>query len=103
MQIRAAKKGRLLQVKLMGELDHHSAPRFAEQMDAMIEHGADIRILQLDLGELTFMDSSGIGVLMGRYKRMAQLGGSLQVRNESRNIERIMRLTGLYQVIEHIG
>ena len=102
MQIQASKRGQALYVKLVGELDHHSAPIFARQVDRMLEHPA-VRVLELDLKQLTFMDSSGIGVLMGRYKKINARGGRMFVTNESRTIGKVMKLAGLYQIIEQIG
>lgn len=102
MQLKTYKEGQILKVKVFGELDHHSAKSFAEKLDALITRES-IRILELDLKNLTFMDSSGIGVILGRYKKLMARGGKLYVSNENKIIKKIFSLSGLYQVIERIG
>ena len=98
MQVKAVKRGQVLRVKLSGELDHHNAKRLAEQLDTML-YDREITKLQLDLKDLSFMDSSGIGVLLGRYKKLSGRGGSVSVMNENAAIQRIFQLSGLYRVI----
>ena len=93
------KKRNALTVRLSGELDHSAAARLRAELDALIaETGA--RRLVLDLNGLTFMDSSGIGLIIGRYKRMAQRGGSVAVVAANRRIDRIFEMAGLYQLVE---
>lgn len=81
-------------VRLEGDLDHHSA--------AIIRAGIDDAILvnrpktlALDFGGITFMDSSGIGLVMGRYRLMQSLGGEIVMQNLPENIRKVMRLAGL--------
>lgn len=102
MQLKAKKRGQILHVALQGELDHHSAKRFAEQIDTLMLQ-PDVRVIELDLQKLAFMDSSGIGVLLGRYKKIAARGGRMYVLNENKAIKKIFQISGLYQVIEHIS
>ena len=102
MQLKATKDGNILKVKITGELDHHTAKDFARQLDALIVK-ENIRYLELDLKGLTFMDSSGIGVILGRYKKLLARGGKLYVTNENKVIKKIFNLSGLYQIIERIG
>jgi stage II sporulation protein AA (anti-sigma F factor antagonist) len=89
-----------LTVRLRGELDHHIAEQVREELDELI---ADERIMHLiiDMQAMTFMDSSGIGVLIGRYRIMARRKGSLSVRNMNPHIERIFQLSGLHQIINN--
>lgn len=86
--------------ELIGELDHYSAEGIRAQLDALI---ADPRVkrLVLDLSNLSFMDSSGIGVMLGRYRTLSRRGGTMAVRGELvPAIERIFQMSGLYQIIE---
>ncbi len=87
-----------LTVRLRGELDHHSAEQVREELDALI---ADDRIVHLviDMQALSFMDSSGIGVLIGRYRSMTRRKGTMSVKNMNPQIERIFQLSGLHQII----
>ena len=66
-------------VRLTGDLDHNTAAQIREELDLLIEDQS-IRRLVFDLSELGFMDSSGIGMIIGRYRTMARRGGSVAVR-----------------------
>ncbi len=55
-----------------------------------------------DFTKTGFMDSAGIGVLLGRYKRMRELGGEVVVTGEDQRIERILKISGIYQIIRRI-
>ena len=97
--LKHARHGNTLTVRLDGELDQYSAIRIRQDLDDLI---ADTRVkrLILDLQGLTFMDSSGIGVIIGRYRTLLSRGGSVAVCGESPHVQRIMQLSGLYQIIE---
>ena len=85
-------------VSIKGELDHYSAVWIRSEIDARI---AEIRPKKtvLSLSAIDFMDSSGIGLIMGRYARMQKLGGSLTLKNPSERVERICRLAGLERIV----
>ena len=88
-----------LVIKLNKELDHHSSLMIREKTDKMIDRGT-VKNIIFDFEGATFMDSSGIGVIMGRYKRIIFYGGKVAVTNVSEAIDRILRLSGLYKIIE---
>lgn len=79
---------------LEGEIDHHSASLIRCEIDAAVEKNCP-EVLILDFKDVTFMDSSGIGLVMGRYKIMKPLGGELHVSNTSPQIHKVMKLAGL--------
>ncbi len=83
-----------LTVWLSGELDHHSARSLREQVDAAVAR-TDTALLRLDFSGVTFMDSSGIGLIMGRYRLMHSRGGKLLVVGASERLLRVMKLAGL--------
>ena len=83
-----------LSVWLSGELDHHSARSLREQVDAAVTR-SDAKLLRLDFSGVTFMDSSGIGLIMGRYRLMQSRGGKLLVVGTSDRLLRVMKLAGL--------
>ena len=87
-------KGDTVTVYLDGELDHHTAKGVRAELEALIE-SPRVKRLVLDLSGLTFMDSSGIGLVMGRYRLMQLAGGRLSVTGASERIQKIMRLAGL--------
>ena len=79
---------------LSGEIDHHSAKKIRAEIDNTASR-AHPDALILDFRDVTFMDSSGIGLVMGRYSLMQELGGNLQVVNLSTHIKKVMKLAGL--------
>lgn len=83
---------------LAGELDHHNASKIKEEIDNSISQ--DTKILVLDFKELSFMDSSGIGVIIGRYKKMKRQNGAVYVKNMSGQMEKIFRMSGLDKIIK---
>lgn len=80
--------------KLEGEIDHHSAQVIREQIDD-IAGKIKPQTLFLDFGGVQFMDSSGIGLIMGRYRLMKYLGGTLRLVNVSEKIAKLISLAGL--------
>lgn len=80
--------------KLYGEIDHHIAPSIRNKIDSECETYRP-RVLVLDFEGVTFMDSSGIGLIMGRYREISLLGGRLEVTNIPPYLERIVALSGI--------
>jgi len=81
-------------VYLDGEIDHHTARGLREQIDAAIRRETP-GLLVLDFRDVTFMDSSGIGLIMGRYKQMKLHGGEVHITNPSTGIKKILQLAGM--------
>lgn len=80
---------------LDGEIDHHSASAIREEVDKTIDTEKPDMLI-LDFRDVTFMDSSGIGLVMGRYRKLKELPGSeLHITNTSPWIYKVMRLAGL--------
>ncbi len=79
---------------ISGEIDHHSAKEIREVIDCAAERTSP-KMLVLDFRGVTFMDSSGIGLVMGRYKLMSSLGGELEVVNVNSHIKKVMKISGL--------
>jgi len=99
--MRHTMRGDTLTVYLEGELDQCSAAGIRGELDALIGQ-SKARHLVLDMERLSFMDSSGIGVVIGRYNQMARRGGSIAVRRMNRQIDRIFNLSGVYQIVERL-
>jgi stage II sporulation protein AA (anti-sigma F factor antagonist) len=102
MIIECKRSGPQLTVGLSGELDHHSAKSVRNKLNEQMEDSGIKRIV-FDFKGLTLMDSSGIGVIIGQYKRMQKRNGSVEVKNISRSIDRIMAMSGLYNIIKKIS
>lgn len=88
-----------MRVILDKELDHHNASLIKDEIDDMVLKGK-VRDIIFDFEKTSFMDSSGIGIIMGRYKLLKTLDGKVYVTNISGNIERIFVISGLYKIIE---
>lgn len=91
--------GRCLIIRLRDELDHHNAVQIREEADRIIDR-KNIKHIIFDFSEAGFMDSAGIGVIMGRYRKVIFIGGKIAVSNVNSTVDRIFRLSGLYKIIE---
>ena len=86
-------------VRITGELDHCSAQAVRRELDALIAE-LGVKRLVLDMADMTFMDSSGIGVILGRYRELRERGGSVAVKNLNPQVEKVFTLSGMRQVIQ---
>ena len=91
---------RVLTVAPQGELDHCMAERIRNTIDATVLK-TDAKVVVFDLSEAGFMDSSGIGMMIGRYKFMKRRGGGVRVRGMRQPVERVFRMSGLGQIIKN--
>lgn len=91
--------GRCLIICLNQDLDHHYATILREKSDKLIEK-QNIKNIIFDFSKANFMDSSGIGMIMGRYKKVIFTGGKVGVTNVGASIDRIFKISGLYKIIE---
>ncbi len=87
-----------LTANLIGEIDHHTSVSIREVIDKQIQTAMP-KMTILDFSKVTFMDSSGIGLVMGRYKLMQSIDGSLKVTGMSNHIKRVMMLAGLSKLV----
>lgn len=92
-------KGTDLIILVPAELDHHNAEMIRKSSDRMIQN-RNIRRIIFDFQKTVFMDSSGIGMIMGRYKNMRFMGGTVIAIRVSERIRRILTLSGVYKVID---
>jgi stage II sporulation protein AA (anti-sigma F factor antagonist) len=88
----------VLLIRVSGELDHHTADQLREQATKALEN-EEVRHIVLNLEHLTFMDSSGLGVVLGRYKQIKQLHGEMVVCAISPPIKRLFDMSGLFKII----
>ncbi|HHW30318.1 MAG TPA: anti-sigma F factor antagonist [Clostridiaceae bacterium] len=99
MTVKFTRKGAVLIVKVYGELDHHTAEYFRQKIDSEIVKSTTRDII-FDFSKLDFMDSSGIGVLMGRYKNLIQLKGRAAIVNPNKQIRRILEMSGILKIMK---
>lgn len=97
MGVELKTKEKELTALLSGDIDHHTAKQMREEIDSQASLDKP-ELLKLDFQNVDFMDSSGIGLIMGRYKLMQSLGGRLRVINVPNYIARVIRLSGLDQL-----
>ncbi|MDD2189362.1 MAG: anti-sigma factor antagonist [Eubacteriales bacterium] len=97
MQIEFEMTDEILIVNLEGELDHHYAAVIREEIDKTVD-AFHSKHLIFNFEKVTFMDSSGIGVVMGRYNKISQLGGKLMITGCSEYIDRILYMAGIYTI-----
>lgn len=91
-------QGNVLIVRLNGELDHHSAESLKTKLEQKIVRG-HFRHMILSLKGLSFMDSSGLGVILGRYKQISAKGGKMVVCDVSDAIYRLFEMSGLFKIL----
>jgi anti-sigma F factor antagonist len=91
-------KNGVLCIRLEGELDHHTADELRTRVNQLMDEEMIQHIL-LNLGKLTFMDSSGLGVILGRYKQVTSLGGEMVVCAISPSVRRLFELSGMFKII----
>ena len=89
----------ILTASLCGELDHHGAVAVRTLIDSEIQRLNPQKTI-LDLTNLDFMDSSGLGLIMGRYALMQRLGGEFAVKNPNERIVKIFKLAGLERMVK---
>jgi stage II sporulation protein AA (anti-sigma F factor antagonist) len=94
MSVKITASGEVVTAFLDGEIDHHSASVIRNEIDAEVERQMPTMLI-LDFRDVTFMDSSGIGLVMGRYKLLKPMGAELHITNTSPQIFKVMKLAGL--------
>lgn len=87
----------ILTAYLEGEIDHHSAKAMREQIDDKIERHKPTQLI-LDFAKVSFMDSSGIGLVLGRFKLMERMGGMVKITNTAKYITKVMRIAGIEKI-----
>ena len=100
MRINAEHRGGTLYLNVSGEIDEHSAVHARAEADALAELGVGrTQRAIFDLGGVSFMDSTGIGFLIGRYKKFRSYGVSAFVTNPSETTDKILTMSGVYTLI----
>lgn len=102
MEIKSRVVNKTLYILLSGELDEYTAQTVRSKLDLLLDTQKGFVQIVMDLSEMTFMDSTGIGVLIGRYKKMKDLNKPIFITNPSRNAERIFKMSGLYEIMPKI-
>lgn len=88
-------------VVLSGEIDHHTAKNLRSELDKFVIT-MQPEILAIDFSNITFMDSSGIGLIIGRYKLLKECGGQLEIHSPQPYIRRVLKLSGIERIVKII-
>ena len=99
MNIDYNEKDKLLTFKVTEEIDHHWSEKIRRQVDDEIERHIPKKVV-FDFDKVTFMDSAGIGMLIGRYKAVKMLGGNLELINVKNSIRKILEMSGIPKIIK---
>lgn len=102
MQITIFNQPNVIAAYFDGELDEHTAPEARTKLDLAIEM-TNVQNFVFDFGGLTFMDSTGIGVLLGRYKRLRAKNMNIFISNPPPCIDKILNMAGIYTIIQKIS
>ncbi len=98
MDITCIESGSKLTISLNGELDHHAARSAMNAIGRMLDTRLPSRC-ELDLGGVSFMDSSGIAVVLNAHRRMAQLGGGMEVKNVPKQAKKVLQTAGIQKIV----
>ena len=91
-------KDKLLVLKIKEEIDHHTTEIIRRRADYEIERYMPRKVI-FDFDSVTFMDSAGIGLIIGRYKFTNMLGGKLEVANLTQSVKKIFEMSGILKLI----
>ena len=102
MNVKHFMEDRLLVFEITEELDHHSCEIIRRRADYEIQRFMPKRVV-FDFNRVVFMDSAGIGLVIGRYKTISSFGGKLEMMNVSQNLKRVFEMSGILKMIPMIN
>ena len=97
MNINYQNKDKLLLIEITEEMDHHTVEKIRRKVDNEITRYMPRKIV-FDFNKVTFMDSAGIGMILGRYKMIKMLGGNLEMINVSKMLKKIFEMSGITRI-----
>lgn len=86
--------------ELIGEVDHNEASKMRERIDKALDN-YKAKYLVLDFSKVTFMDSSGIGMILGRYRKMGEQAGNMAIAGCSKTIRNILNMAGIFSILDY--
>ena len=103
MKMDAECRNKILYIHLQGEMDEHGAAALRREADKLIDyHSVNAEKAVFDLQGISFMDSTGIGFLIGRYKTFQKRGIPVYIANPSQSTDNILAMSGVYSLIPKI-
>lgn len=97
MNVKYEEKDKLLILEITEEIDHHTSEKIRRKADYEIERFMPRKVI-FDFSNVQFMDSAGIGMVLGRYKMIKMIGGSLEMKNVSPMLKKIFEMSGLTKI-----
>lgn len=88
----------VLYINITEEIDHHTTEKIRRKMDNEITRFMPRKVM-FDFSKVSFMDSAGIGLLIGRYKLIKMLGGMAEIMNTNKSIEKVLEMSGIVKII----
>jgi len=98
MELKYFEDKKAIIVKINEELDHHTCTDIRKKIDSEISYRMPQKLI-FDFGNVSFMDSSGIGIVIGRYKNMKDIGGEAIIANTRPTVKRIFEMSGLNKIV----
>ena len=97
MNVFFEKENKNLTFEITEEIDHHKAELLRKELDYEIQRYMPRKVV-FDFNKVSFMDSAGIGMVLGRYKMMKMLGGSIEIKNTNNSLKRIFEMSGINKI-----
>lgn len=102
MELKHKIVGEMLEVSIGGELDSYSADFVRDYLDNLFDK-QKIKQIVINLSKMNFMDSTGIGVFIGRYRRMKNRGIPIYIAEPNQHAKKILEMSGLFEIMPLIG
>lgn len=94
MNVKYQIRNNILIVYLKDDIDHHSTEKLRFNIDSLID-SSDITTLVIDFGAVKFIDSSGIGLILGRYKKISSINGKVEIVNTTKQVRKLLRMASI--------
>lgn len=95
-------ENKVLLLEITEEIDHHTTEKIRREADDEITRFMPRKVI-FDFSNVTFMDSAGIGMVLGRYKMMKMIGGSLEMKNVNPSVKKIFDMSGVTKICPIVG
>lgn len=102
MQIQFSLSDYTLYIYLSGDMDEHSSSVIRRSVDRIIDEATSASEAVFNLSGVNFMDSTGIGFLIGRYKRLKKYGMKMKIEGTSLSTDKVLSLSGVYSLIQKV-
>lgn len=98
MNIKHFIEEKILQIEFTEEIDHHSCEKIRKRLDYEIQRFMPKKVI-MDFQKVTFMDSAGIGLVIGRYKVTSMYGGIMEINNVRPKIKKVFEMSGIHKIV----